>query len=102
MQPAQFGAEGVQKVKFFKRENSRLKQLYIMNKYRGSQVLALAVKNLSPSAGNIRDEGSIPGSGISPWRREWQPTPVFLPGESPWTEEPGGLWSMGSQRVRHE
>ena len=26
-----------------------------------------------------------------PWRREWQPTPVFLPGESPWTEEPGRL-----------
>ena len=34
-----------------------------------------------------------------PWRRAWQPTPVFLPGESPWTEEPGGLQSMGSQRV---
>ena len=32
-----------------------------------------------------------------PWRRTWQPTPVFLPGESPWTEEPGGLQSMGSQ-----
>ena len=29
----------------------------------------------------------------------WQPTLVFLPGESPWTEEPGGLQSMGSQRV---
>ena len=28
-----------------------------------------------------------------PWRRTWQPTPVFLPGESPWTEEPGGLHS---------
>ena len=27
-------------------------------------------------------------------------TPVFLPGESPWTEEPGRLQSMGSQRVR--
>ena len=26
-----------------------------------------------------------------------QPTPVFLPGESWWTEEPGGLQSMGSQ-----
>ena len=28
------------------------------------------------------------------WRRTWQPTPVFLPGESPWTEEPDGhsLW----------
>ena len=23
-----------------------------------------------------------------PWRRKWQPTPVYLPGES-WTEEPG-------------
>ena len=36
----------------------------------------------------------------SPWRgliKEWQPTPVFLPGEPPWTEEPGGLQSMGSQ-----
>ena len=36
-----------------------------------------------------------------PWRRAWQPTPVFLHGESPWTEEPGGLQSMGLQRVRH-
>ena len=34
-------------------------------------------------------------------RRAWQPTPVFVPGESPWTEEPGGLYSMGLQRVRH-
>ena len=25
--------------------------------------------------------------------------PVFLPGESPWTEEPGGLQSMGLQRA---
>ena len=24
-------------------------------------------------------------------------TPVFLPGESPWKEEPGGLQSIGSQ-----
>jgi len=27
------------------------------------------------------------------------PTPVLLPGESPWTEDPGGLQSMGTQRV---
>ena len=33
------------------------------------------------------------------WRRKWQPTPVFLPGESPGTEESDGLQSMGSQRV---
>ena len=37
--------------------------------------------------------------GKIPWRRAWQPTPVFLPGESPWTEVPGGLQSLGSQRV---
>ena len=36
--------------------------------------------------------------GTIPWRRAWQPTPVFLPGESPWTEEPVGLQSMGSRR----
>ena len=33
--------------------------------------------------------------GKIPWRRAWQPTPIFLPGEPPWTEEPGGLQSMG-------
>ena len=34
------------------------------------------VKNLPGSA---RDPGSIPEK--IPWRREWQPTPVFLPGK---------------------
>ena len=33
-------------------------------------------------AGDGRDAGSIPGSGRFPWRRAWQPTPIFLPGES--------------------
>ena len=42
-----------------------------------------------------------PWVGKIPWRRAWQPTPLFLPGESPWTEGPGGLQSMGSQRVGH-
>ena len=36
------------------------------------------------------------------WRRTWQTTPVFLPGESPWTEDSGGLQSMGSQRLGHD
>ena len=31
------------------------------------------------------------------WRRKWQPTPVFLPGESR-----GGLPSLGSHRVGHD
>ena len=34
------------------------------------------------------------------WRRKWQPTPVFLPGES--QGEPGGLPSMGSHKVGHD
>ena len=37
-----------------------------------------------------------PWVGKIPWRRAWQPTPVFLPGESH-GEEPGGLWSVGPQ-----
>ena len=37
-----------------------------------------------------------------PWRRAWQPTPLFLPGGSPRTEEPHRLLSMGSQRVGHD
>ena len=39
----------------------------------------------------------IPGLGKIPWRGAWQPSPVFLSRESPWTEDPGGLQSMGSQ-----
>ena len=38
-----------------------------------------------------------PWVGKMPWGREWQPTPVFLSGESLWTEERGGLQSMGLQ-----
>ena len=46
--------------------------------------------------------------GFNPWvrkipeRRAWQPTPVFSPRESARTEEPSGLQSMGSPRVRHD
>ena len=36
-----------------------------------------------------------------PLGREWLPTPLFLPGEIPWTEEPAGLQSMGLLRVEH-
>ena len=28
--------------------------------------------------------------GKDPLEEAWQPTPVFLPGESPWAEEPDG------------
>ena len=35
-----------------------------------------------------------------PWRRKWQPTPVFLPWKIPWTEEPGRLQSLRLQKSR--
>ena len=40
-----------------------------------------------------------PWVGKIPWRRKWEPNPVFLPGKIAWLEEPGRLQSMGSQRV---
>ena len=57
------------------------------------------IKNLPANAGRY---GFDPWVGKIPWRRAWQPIPVFLPGESPWTEEPGGLQSVGSQRIGHD
>ena len=56
----------------------------------------LAGKESASSAGNKGNMGSVPAGKI-PWKRTWQPTPVFLP-EKSWTEEPGRLQSMGLQR----
>ena len=39
------------------------------------------VKNPPANAGDAGDTGSIPGSERFPWRRAWQPIPVFLPGK---------------------
>ena len=50
------------------------------------------------SACNAGNLGSIPGSGRSPGEGNGYP----LAWSIPWTEEPGGLQSMGSQRVRHD
>ena len=57
-----------------------------------SQV-ALGVKNLPAKAGDQRHAGSIPGSGRSPGEGHDNPLPAW---RIPWTEEPGGLQSMGS------
>ena len=57
------------------------------------------VKNLPANAEDERDEGLV---RKIPWSRKWQPTLIFLPWIFPQREEPGGLQSMGSQRVRHD
>ena len=41
----------------------------------------LVVKNQPANAGDSGDMGSIPGWEY-PWRKKWQPTPIFLPGVS--------------------
>ena len=47
------------------------------------------VKNLPANAENLR-HGLDPWVGKMPWRREWLPTPVLLPGES---------WQATVQRI---
>ena len=41
--------------------------------------------------------GFDPWVGKIPWKGKMATTPVFLPEKIPWTEEPGGLQSMGLQ-----
>ena len=49
------------------------------------------------SACTVGNPGLIPRLERSPGEGEWLPTPVLVPGESPWTEEPGGLHGSQSQ-----
>ena len=63
--------------------------------------MALVVKNLPANAGDIRDTGSVPGLGRSPGEGNSNPLQYSCL-ENPWTEEPGGLQSMGSQRDEHD
>ena len=45
------------------------------------------------------ETGFNPWVGKIPWRRKWQPTPVFLAWKIPWMEKPGRLQSMGSKKL---
>ena len=60
----------------------------------GASQVVLAVKNPPANAGDVRNVLRSPGgamathSSILTWR-------------IPWTEEPGRIWSIGLQRVRH-
>ena len=58
------------------------------------------VKNLPASAGDIRDKGLIPGQE-DPLEKGMAVHSSVLAWRIPWTEEPGGLQSMGLQRDRH-
>ena len=60
------------------------------------------VKNPPANAGDIKKPGFDPWVRKIPWRKAREPTPLSLPGEFPWTEEPGELQSIVSQRVGHD
>ena len=68
---------------------------------RGASQVALVVKNLPTKAGDIRDAGSIPGRE-DPLEEGMATHSSILAWRIPRREEPGGLQSIGSQRVRHD
>ena len=57
------------------------------------------VKNLPANAGDSRDVGLIPRVRKIPVEKEMATCSTILAWRIPWTVEPGGLQSMGSQRV---
>ena len=78
---------------------------------------ASAGKESTCNAGDMGDAGSVPGSGRSPGEGNGDhsiPGSGRSPGEGngdhssilawriSWTEEPGGLQSMGSHRTEHD
>ena len=67
---------------------------------RASQ-MALVLKNSPARAGDVRDAGLIPGSGRAPGGGHGNPRQYSCL-ENEWSEEPGGLQSMGSLRVEHD
>ena len=62
--------------------------------------MALVVKNPPFNAGDTYETWVRSLGQKDPLEKAQPLTPVCFPGESPWTEEPGGLQSMG-RRVGH-
>ena len=70
--------------------------LYVVIFMIGTSLVAQRVKHL-PSSSKCRRPGFDPWVGKIPWRRKWQPTPVFLSGKphgwrslvaySPWSHK---------------
>ena len=72
----------------------KVNQLYIYT-YPQAPWVTLVVKNPPANAGDVGDPGSIPGLERSPGEGNGYPLQYSCL-ENPWTEEPGGLQSIGS------
>ena len=59
--------------------------------------MTLGVENPPANVGDVRDMGSISGGGEDPLEEDMATHSNILDCRIPWTEEPGGLQSMGSQ-----
>ena len=64
--------------------------------------LALVVKNPPANAGDVKRCGFIPWVGKIPWRRKWQPAPVFLPGKSFGRRSLGGYSPWGRAHKKRD
>ena len=66
-----------------------------------SHKILQTVKSL-PATREMQETGVDSWVRKMPWRREWQPTPVFLPGKSHGQRDLAGLQAMGLHRVGHD
>ena len=73
----------------------------LFHHYHGTSQVVLVVKNTPANAGNIRDMGLIPGGQEDPLEEGVATHSSILAWRTQQTEEPGGLQSIGSQRVQH-
>ena len=64
----------------------------------GASLVAQTVKNLP----GMQETRVWSLAGKIPWKKEWPPYSSILAWRIPWTEEVGGLQSMGLQRIRHD
>ena len=65
----------------------------------GTQLLWGCTSLMRSAAAPSRIRSAVVCLPVRRLEEPWQPTPAFLPGESPWTEKPGRLQPMGLQRV---
>ena len=63
-----------------------------------SQVVPIVVKNLPANAGGGRDKGSTPGRYLDPLKKEMGTHSSILAWNTPWSERPGMLQSIGWQK----
>ena len=60
------------------------------------------VKNQPANVGDAGDGGFDPWVGKTPWRRKWQPSPIFLPGKYLGQRSLAGYSLQGHKRAGHD